>query len=73
MKSPIYKKFDTIFNNENYPDFYDVQIMREEVNQKYNQLLLSLNKNDLTYEARKYWHQNKREDYLDATDSLETK
>ena len=69
MKSPISKKFDTIFNNENYHDFYDVQIMREEVNQKYNQLLLSLNKNDLTYEARKYWHQNKREEYLDATDS----
>ena len=46
--------------------------MREEVNLKYDQLLLNLNKNDPTYEARKYWCQNKRED-LDAIDSLETK
>lgn len=47
--------------------------MREEFKQKYNQLLLSLNKNDLTCDARKYWHQNKTEEYLDAIDSLETK
>ena len=46
--------------------------MREEVNLKYDKLLLNLNKNDPTYEARKYWCQNKRED-LDAIDSLETK
>ena len=46
--------------------------MREEVNLKYDQLLLNLNKNDPTYEARKYWCQNKRED-LDAIDSLEAK
>ena len=46
--------------------------MREEVNSKYDQLLLNLNKNDLTYKARKYWCQNIRED-LDAIDSLEAK
>ena len=41
--------------------------MREEVNLKYDQLLLNLNKNDPTYEARKYWCQNKREDLEEST------
>ena len=67
------KKFDITFDNKNYRDFYNVEIMREEVNLKYDQLLLNLNKNDPTYEARKYWYQNKREKDLDAIDSLEAK
>ena len=36
--------------------------MREKTNQKYNPLILGLNKNDRTYQARKE---------LDAVDSLE--
>ena len=40
------KKFDTIFNNEKYWDFYSPQVMRDEIDQKYNNLILSLDKND---------------------------
>ena len=47
--------------------------MREKVNLKYDQLLLNLHKHDPTYEARKYWYQNKNEEELDAIDSLEVK
>ena len=39
-------KFDTIFDNENYHDFYSPQIMREEIIQKYSRLILGLDKND---------------------------
>ena len=48
------KKFDAIFGNDNnYCDFFCPQIMRDDVNQKYNALVLGLDKNGLTYEARK--------------------
>ena len=48
---PIYEisyiiKFDAIFDNENYLDFYSPQIMRAEIIQKYNRLILGLDKND---------------------------
>ena len=67
------KRFDSIFDNENYRNFYDVEIMREEVNQKFDQLILNLDKNGPTYEARKYWYQNKKEEDLDSIHSLEAK
>lgn len=43
---PYIIKFDTIFDNENYRDFYSPQIKREEIIQKYNRLILGLDKND---------------------------
>ena len=67
------KRFDSIFDNENYRNFYDVEIMREDVNQKFDQLILNLDKNGPTYEARKYWYQNKKEEDLDSIHSLEAK
>ena len=39
------KQFDRIFDNEKYRDFSDVNLMKEEVNEKYNQLILALHKN----------------------------
>ena len=44
--------------------------MKEEVNQKFDQLILNLNKKDPTYEARKYWYQNKKEEDLNSLDLL---
>ena len=38
------KIFDTIFDNEKYRDFYNLQMIREEINQKYSGLILGLNK-----------------------------
>ena len=45
--------------------------MREKINQKYNALILGLNKNDRTYQARKEFFENKIEEELDAIGSLE--
>ena len=67
------KKFDTIFNNENYRDFYSPQIMRDEIDQKYNALFFGLDKNDPTYEAKKGWYQAKKEEDLDSIESLEAR
>ena len=65
------KKFHTIFgNDDNYREFYFHQIMRDEVIQKYNALVLGLHKNDATYEAKKQWYQAKKEVGYDSIDSL---
>ena len=53
--------------------FYFPQLMREEINQKYNGLILGPDKNDPTYEARKEQYQSKREEDLDFIDSLEAR
>ena len=45
--------------------------MREKICPKFNTRLLSLNKNDLTYQARKEYLENKREEDLDAGYSFE--
>ena len=47
--------------------------MREEVNQKFDQLILSRDKNDSNYKARKNWYQIKKEEDLDSIDLLEAK
>ena len=52
--------FDTIFNNENYHDFYSPQIMKDEIDQKNKKLIIGLDKNDPTYEASKGWYKRGR-------------
>ena len=44
--------------------------MKEEVNEKYNQLILALNKNNPTYEARKYSLKSTRDVDLDSINSM---
>ena len=44
--------------------------MKEEVNEKYNQLILALNKNNPTYEARKYYLKSTRDVDLDSINSM---
>ena len=63
------KKFDSIFDNGKYRDFPDINLMREEVNEKYKQLILAVNKNDPTYKARKYSLEGRRDVHLDSIKS----
>ena len=44
--------------------------MKEEVNEKYNQLILALDKNDPTYEARKYSLESRGDEDLDSINSM---
>ena len=60
------KKFDGIFVNEKYCDFSNINLMREEVNEKYDHLILALDENDPTYEARKDSLQTRKEVDLDS-------
>ena len=48
------KKFDSIFDNEKYRDYSDGNLMTQEVNEKYDQLIFDLDKIDTTYEPREY-------------------
>ena len=43
------RKYDNIFDNEKYFQFSDINTMTEEVNGKFDRLLLGLDKNDPTY------------------------
>ena len=45
--------------------------MREEINQEYSSRIMSLNKNDPTYQVRKEYFEHKMEEDLDAVDSSE--
>lgn len=44
--------------------------MKEELNEKYNQLILTLDKNDPIYEVRKYSLERRREVDLDSINSM---
>ena len=54
------KMFDSIFDNEKYCDFSDINLMTQEVNEKYDRLILDIDKTDPTYEARKYSLQSRK-------------
>ena len=43
------KKYDNIFDNKKYFQFSDINVMTEEVNGKFDMLILGLDKNDATY------------------------
>ena len=43
------KKYDNIFDNKKYFQFSDINVMTEEVNGKFDRLILGLDKNDATY------------------------
>ena len=42
------KKYDNIFDNKKYFQFSDINVMTEEVNGKFDRLILGLEKNDAT-------------------------
>ena len=67
------KKFYTIFGNDAYRDFFSPTVMRKEIRSEYNSKLLSLDKNDPTYELRKEFLNNKMDEDLDSVDSFEQK
>ena len=64
------KKFDSIFDNEKHRNFSDINLIREEVNEKYDHLILAIDVNDPTYEARKYSLESRKEVDLDSINSL---
>lgn len=45
------KKYDNIFDSGNYFQFENPDIIREEISEKFDRLILILDKNDPTYEA----------------------
>ena len=47
------KKFTTTFNDDTYRDFFSPELMKEEIVQAFQGKIFALDKNDLTYEARK--------------------
>ena len=65
------KKYENIFDNEKYFQFSEINVITEEVNEKYERLHLWLDKNDLTYLARRYDYDSQREQDLNSVKSME--
>ena len=65
------KKYENIFGNEKYFQFSEINVITEEVNEKYERLHLWLDKNDLTYLARRYDYDSQREQDLNSVKSME--
>ena len=65
------KKYLNIFGNEKYKDFPCIEIMRDEIEQTFDdEKLLALAPNDPTFEARKYSIKIERAENLDAFESM---
>ena len=64
------KRFTTIFNNDTYRDFFSPELMKEEIIQTFQVKIFALDKNDLTYEARKEYFENKMDEELDSVESF---
>ena len=64
------KKCDSIFDNIKYSDFSNINIMKEEIEEKYSKLILALDLEDLTFEAKKYSLKNRKEQVLDVVNSI---
>ena len=57
------------FDNKKYSDFSDINLMKLNI-PKYSKLLLDLDPEDPTFEARKYSLKNRKEQDLDAVSSM---
>ena len=64
------KKFENIFDNEKYSQLSDTNIMTQEVNEKYDQLILNLYKTDPTYLTQKYSYESRREEDLETINTM---
>ena len=65
------KKYANIFGYSQYKGFACVEAMKEEIEQNYNNKLLSLDPNDPTFEARKYSINIERAESVDALESMQ--
>ena len=65
------KKYTTIFTAETLRDFFSPSILKQEINQKHDAKIFTLNKEDSIYEARKKYFERKREEELDAVNTFE--
>ena len=64
------KKYTNIFGNAEYKYFASIETMHQEIEQLFNENLLALDPNDLTFEARKYSINIERAENLDALVSV---
>lgn len=65
------KKYDDMFDRRNYYQFADPDIMREDINKKFDRLTLILNKSDPWYEVRKESYELQKESDLNAVNNME--
>ena len=66
------KKFSTIFGNDTFRDFFSPNILREEITQTFQSKISALNKEEITYEARKKYYEKKKKKMIEELDAIDT-
>ena len=65
------EKFTTIFKDNTFCNFFSPNLLREEISQTFQAKIFALNKEGITYEARKKYYERKMAEELDAIDTYE--
>ena len=65
------EKFTTIFKDNTFCNFFSPNLLREETSQTFQAKIFALNKEGITYEARKKYYERKMAEELDAIDTYE--
>ena len=65
------KKCTTIFSDDTFRYFFSLSLLREEISQTFQAKIFSLNKEEITYEARKQNYERKMAEELDALKTYE--
>ena len=65
------EKFRTIFKDNTFCNFFSPNLLREEISQTFQAKIFALNKEGITYEARKKYYEWKMAEELDAIDTYE--
>ena len=64
------KYYATIFNDDTFKEFFCPPLLREEIISTCGSKIFALNKDEPTYEATKKYFERKKEEELDAVESL---
>ena len=65
------KKCTTIFSDDTFRYFFSLSLLREEISQTFQAKIFALNKEEITYEARKQNYERKMAEELDALKTYE--
>ena len=65
------KNLQLFFGNDTFRDFFSPSLLKDEITQTFQSKIFALNKEEITYEARKKYYERKMAEELDAVDTYE--
>ena len=65
------KNLQLFFGNDTFCNFFSPSLLKDEITQTFQSKIFALNKEEITYEARKKYYERKMAEELDAVDTFE--